>query len=133
MLHLLHICYKIHDLVLPNTFVTNLLHICYKFHENVTFVTHLLQRTIIDPEMLHLLQNSRSGVTKTQLPTRKCYICCKIHEVVLQRSNYRPGNVTFLSREAVVHNFVFLVAKFTFGGTKWCYKDIIVDPEMTLQ
>ena len=57
---------------------------------------------------------------------------------MLQRHNYRPrsdtttcGNV-FVSREAVVHSFVFLGGKFTFGGTKRCYKDIIIDPEMTL-
>ena len=59
--------------------------------------------------------------------------------MVLQRHNYRPGNDTttcgnvFLGREAVVHNFLFLEATFTFEGTKWCYKDIIVDPEITLQ
>ena len=58
---------------------------------------------------------------------------------MLQRHNYRPGNDTmtcgniFLSRETVVYNVLFLVTKFTFEDTKLCYKDIIIDPEMTLR
>ncbi len=60
--------------------------------------------------------------------------------MVLQRHNYRPGNDTpttcsnlLIRAESVINILVFLVAKLIFGGTKWYYKDIIIDPEMTLR